>query len=298
MSDSILEGLKTVIADCPDLAGEAEEVFTDYIREEEPCYGVFPAGEKKLSADWAGNERWQYDFTIQMVGFAFQERERMHNEIAAERFSRWISESGAKKLALGNGELLESLWVGQGHLLYPAQDGNTFVYEMAGRLIYRRKKTDVTPRQGWFFAFDPAEEKIWLECTAGIEQIEEKPTENTWFFDLEGRKKGMEAAAGSVVFSGWLCPEDPFQQKVLQQGTEQAVRWVCCSEGEIAAGLPAVGGLCSLQLQREFVSGEKGGPCIRIQMHPLTKEKGWFWRDAQGYGAFLPEKPDIREEIV
>ena len=108
----------------------------------------------------------------------------------------------------------------------------------------------------------------------------------------------MEAAAGSVVFSGWLCPEDPFQQKVLQQGAEQAVRWVCCSEGEIAAGLPAVGGLCSLQLQKEFVSGEKGGSCIRIQMHPLTKEKGWFWRDAQGYGAFLPEKPDIREEIV
>lgn len=122
---------------------------------------------------------------------------------------------------------------------------------------------------GWIFAFDPAEERIWLECTAGIEQIEEKPTENTWFFDLEGRKKGMEAAAGSVVFSGWLCPEDPFQQKVLQQGAEQAVRWVCCSEGEIAAGLPAVGGLCSLQLQKEFVSGEKGrtmafgSKCIR-----------------------------------
>ena len=200
MSDSILEGLKTVIADCPDLAGEAEEVFTDYIREEEPCYGVFPAGEKKLSADWAGNERWQYDFTIQMVGFAFQERERMHNEIAAERFSRWISESGAKKLALGNGELLESLWVGQGHLLYPAQDGNTFVYEMAGRLIYRRKKTDVTPRQGWFFAFDPAEERIWLECTAGIEQIEEKPTENTWFLIWKAGKKGWKPPPDQLYF--------------------------------------------------------------------------------------------------
>ncbi len=90
--------------------------------------------------------------------------------------------------------------VGQGHLLYPAQDGNTFVYEMAGRLIYRRKKTDVTPRQGWFFAFDPAEERIWLECTAGIEQIEEKPTENTWFLIWKAGKKGWKPPPDQLYF--------------------------------------------------------------------------------------------------
>ena len=94
MNDSILERLKTLIAACPHL--EKAKVYTDFVREDEICCGIFPVGEKRLSADWAGNERWQYDFTIQMVGFAFQERERMENAATAERFSRWMSENGAK----------------------------------------------------------------------------------------------------------------------------------------------------------------------------------------------------------
>ena len=200
MSDSILEGLKTVIADCPDLAGEAEEVFTDYIREEEPCYGVFPAGEKKLSADWAGNERWQYDFTIQMVGFAFQERERMHNEIAAERFSRWISESGAKKLALGNGELLESLWVGQGHLLYPAQDGNTFVYEMAGRLIYRRKRQMSHPVRDGFLRSTRQKREFGWNARRGSSKSRKNRQKIPGFLIWKAGKKGWKPPPDQLYF--------------------------------------------------------------------------------------------------
>ena len=63
MNDSILERLKTLIAACPHL--EKAKVYTDFVREDEICCGIFPVGEKRLSADWAGNERWQYDFTIQ-----------------------------------------------------------------------------------------------------------------------------------------------------------------------------------------------------------------------------------------
>ena len=101
MSDPILEKLKKAIAACPDLSGKMAGVFTNYIQEDEPCCGIFPAGEKRLSVDWAGNERWQYDFTIQMAGFAFQETERMENEITAECLSRWLSENGAEILILG-----------------------------------------------------------------------------------------------------------------------------------------------------------------------------------------------------
>ena len=58
MNDSILERLKTLIAACPHL--EKAKVYTDFVREDEICCGIFPVGEKRLSTDWAGNERWQY----------------------------------------------------------------------------------------------------------------------------------------------------------------------------------------------------------------------------------------------
>ena len=99
MNDSILERLKTLIAACPHL--EKAKVYTDFVREDEICCGIFPVGEKRLSADWAGNERWQYDFTIQMAGFAFQERERMENAATAERFSRWMSGKRREKMDSG-----------------------------------------------------------------------------------------------------------------------------------------------------------------------------------------------------
>ena len=141
----------------------------------------------------------------------------MENAATAERFSRWMSENGAKKWIPAERERMESLWTGQGHLLYPAQDGQTFVYEMAGRLIYWRKRTDAVPQRHWFFAFESIEERSWLECAEGIVKIEEKGMENTWFFDLSGRKRGTETAAGEIVFTGWLCPQDPFQNRALRQ---------------------------------------------------------------------------------
>ncbi len=294
MNDSILERLKTLIAACPHL--EKAKVYTDFVREDEICCGIFPVGEKRLSTDWAGNERWQYDFTIQMVGFAFQERERMENAATAERFSRWMGENGAKKWIPAERERMESLWTGQGHLLYPAQDGQTFVYEMAGRLIYWRKRTDAVPQRHWFFAFESIEERSWLECAEGIVKIEEKGMENTWFFDLPGRKRGTETAAGEIVFTGWLCPQDPFQNRALRQDAQQAVQWVCCSEESEAADAGAEGGLCYLQVQRIFET-EDDSSKIRIRMQPLTREKGSFYQDTAGNRGFLPEKPGSQEDL-
>lgn len=228
MNDSILERLKTLIAACPHL--EKAKVYTDFVREDEICCGIFPVGEKRLSADWAGNERWQYDFTIQMARICLSgagtdgkcshcgtvqpvdERKRREKWIPAE----W--------------ERMESLWTGQGHLLYPAQDGQTFVYEMAGRLIYWRKRTDAVPQRHWFFAFESIEERSWLECAEGIVKIEEKGMENTWLFDLSGRKRGTEIAAGEIVFTGWLCPQDPFQNRALRQDAQQAVQWFAAAK--------------------------------------------------------------------
>lgn len=253
----------------------------------------FSGGEKRLSADWAGNERWQYDFTIQMAGFAFQERERMENAATAERFSRWMSENGAKKWIPAERERMESLWTGQGHLLYPARDGQTFVYEMAGRLIYWRKRTDAVPQRHWFFAFESIEERSWLECAEGIVKIEEKGMENTWLFDLSGRKRGTETAAGEIVFTGWLCPQDPFQNRALRQDAQQAVQWVCCSEESEAADAGAEGGLCYLQVQRIFET-EDDSSKIRIRMQPLTREKGTFYQDTAGNRDSCRKNPAVR----
>ena len=290
MSDPILEKLKKAIAACPDLSGKMAGVFTNYIQEDEPCCGIFPAGEKRLSVDWAGNERWQYDFTIQMAGFAFQETERMENEITAECLSRWLSENGAEILILGEREHLESIWSGQGRLLYPAQDGQTFVYEMPGQLVYWRKGAKTVPRQRWLFAFGPAEEAVWLECAAGMENIEEKAGKSSYFLDWEGRTKRVESAFGAVVFSGQLFPEDPFQKNALLQNPEQKVRWVCCSGKEAEESFPAVGGFCSLQVERVFGAEEQGRSGIRIQMQPLSREKGCFYEDTAGNRFFLAEK--------
>ena len=47
MNDSILERLKTLIAACPHL--EKAKVYTDFVREDEICCGIFPVGEKRLA---------------------------------------------------------------------------------------------------------------------------------------------------------------------------------------------------------------------------------------------------------
>ena len=67
--DSIIKRLQAALAACPSIGGP---VLVDYIRESEPCIGLFPAGEKRLFADWAGSERWQYAFTIQLTGYGLQ----------------------------------------------------------------------------------------------------------------------------------------------------------------------------------------------------------------------------------
>ena len=167
---------------------------------------------------------------------------------------------------------------------------------MAGRLIYWRKRTDAVPQRHWFFAFESIEERSWLECAEGIVKIEEKGMENTWLFDLSGRKRGTEIAAGEIVFTGWLCPQDPFQNRALRQDAQQAVQWVCCSEESEAADAGAEGGLCYLQVQRIFET-EDDSSKIRIRMQPLTREKGTFYQDTAGNRGFLPEKPGSQEDL-
>ncbi|MDD3193909.1 MAG: hypothetical protein PHE47_08745 [Oscillospiraceae bacterium] len=290
MNNSILEKLQAALTACPFLK---EGMLIDYTQEAKPCFGIFPTGEKQLSADWAGAERWEYDFTIQMTAYALQERERLENEIFAERFSRWAGEVCAVGLDLGDCGQFESLWAGQGHLLHPAQDGQTFVYELTGGLIYRRNRAGDPVRQRWCFGFGGAKERVWLECAVGIDRSEERePAEGSWFYDLTGQKRGCEPAfTQEMVFSGQFCPEDLFQQKALQQNLTEEILWVRYEGTAEAQQVPALGGRCLMRGQTKILAAPQQPSTIQISVRFLSEEAGFFWRDAQENGSFLPEHP-------
>ena len=295
LNDSILERLKTLIAACPHL--EKAKVYTDFVREDEICCGIFPVGEKRLSTDWAGNERWQYDFTIQMVGFAFQERERMENAATAERFSRWDERKRREKMDSGragaDGKPLDRAGTS-------ALSGNRM-----DRPLYMRwrdgsstgaKRTDAVPQRHWFFAFESIEERSWLECAEGIVKIEEKGMENTWFFDLSGRKRGTETAAGEIVFTGWLCPQDPFQNRALRQDAHNRRYSGFAAAKRAKRQMPEPREAFAIYRCRGFLR-QKMIPRDRIRMQPLTREKDPFIRTRRGNRGFLPEKPGSQEDL-
>lgn len=296
-SDAILKRLQAAIAACPYIDRSEAPIFTDYIRESEPCCGIFPEGEKRLFIDWAGNERRQYDFTIQVTGYGLQECERAENEAFAERISRWAA--GLKKGAIDLGEQgrFESLWIGQGKLLYPTQDGQTFIYALQGRLTYQRKMPDEQPRIRWFFGFGPPGERVWAECAAGIGKVHTDKGRCQWFYDFDGRRQKEKSDMGTVVFSGCLCPEDPFQQKAAGP-LEEEVLWVRVVCGRAARSLPAEGGTCTILTEGILEADAQKAGEISIQVQFLTSQKGFFWLDEEGNGAFLPERIGKWEGMV
>ncbi len=293
-ADSILQGLKAAIAASPCISESGVPVFVDYTRESEPCCGIFPAGEKKLFTDLAGGERCQYDFTIQMTGYGFQEKERIENERFAERFSRWSTSLKEGEIDLGEQRWFKSLWTGRGHLLYPAQDGQTFIYALEGSLVYQRKPADIQVRERWLFGFGSARERIWAECAAGIGQTQEEKAQSRWFYDFNGQKKKEEHGLGMIHFTGCFCPEDLFQQKVIGQNPEEEVLWVRCFCGTTAQESLAKGGVCTLHAQRRFASDPQTMDTIQIQMQLLTEQKGSFWWNGEGKGTFLPDRFDYQ----
>jgi hypothetical protein len=284
--DSILKRVQAALAACPCIGGP---VLVDYIREAEPCIGLFPAGEERLSADWAGNERWRYDFSIQRTGYGLQERERVENEAFAEQLSRWSAGLKGDAIDLGSLGRFESLWIGKGRLLYPAQDGQTFIYALEGRLFYQRSRPDEEIRARWFFGFGPPQQRIWTECAAGIGRIQNEPAPRRWFYDFDGQKKKVEPGAGAMRFFGRFCPEDPFQERALGQQAEK-VLWVLAVCGRTAEALPAKGGICAISAQRSIEADPQAGQDVSFEVRFLTGQEGVFWMDERKNGSFLPQK--------
>lgn len=291
--DSIIKRLQAALAACPSIGGP---VLVDYIRESEPCIGLFPAGEKRLFADWAGSERWQYAFTIQLTGYGLQERERVANEAFAECLSHWAA--GLTKNALDLGALgsFEGLWIGEGRLLYPAQDGQTFIYALEGRLLYQRSRPDNQVRSRWFFGFGPADARIWTECAAGIGRLQREAARQRWLYDFDGQRQGREAEAGLLRFSGRLCPADPFQQRALGQQAGEEVLWVLAVCGPTAEALPAKGGLCTIWAQTSWDADPQSDSTAAFGVQLLTEQAGLFWLDESKNGSFLPDRSRVWKE--
>lgn len=288
--DSILKRVQAALAACPCAEAFGGPVLVDYIRESEPCIGLFPEGEERLFADWAGNERRRYDFSIQMTGYGLQERERAENEAFAERLSRWSA--GLKRDAIDLGDLgrFESLWTGKGRLLYPAQDGQTFIYALEGRLFYQRSCPDEEVRARWFFGFGPPQQRVWTECAAGIGRLQDEPAQRRWLYDFDGQRRIGEAAAGAMRLFGRFCPEDPFQKRALGQQAQEEVLWVFAVCGPTAQSLPARGGTCAISAQKSIEADSQGDREVSFEVRFLTGQEGFFWLDERKNGSFLPRK--------
>lgn len=295
MNQSILQILKDAIGAWLQEQGGIAGPFIDYTKENTPCVGLFPTGEQRIGADWAGKERWSYDFTIQLVQDAFEEQQRLDSEALAESFSRWAQKISMEGLELGECGSFESLWAGNGHLLYPAQDGQSFVYEWTGKLCYRRQAAQKQARPRWLFGFGPGEERSWLECAQGICRMTRQEMQADGFlFDFFGRPFPADALRQTdrqIDFSGWVCAEDPFQQAALRMREPQQVSWVYYTGPAPAQGAPARGGECLLCAWEKTAQGPEEPPEIQIRIFLLSETKGHFWQEENETGFFLPDYP-------
>ncbi len=282
MENSIIQRLRQKIGQCPYLDGLSQGVWVDYTNEKAPNYGVFPGGETFLEADLKGNERWEYAFSLQIVGYSGEESERENNEAFSEKFSRWAGEITAQGMDLGDCGTFESLWAGQGSFLYPAQDGQTFVYQILGRLRYWRTGQDrETIRRRWLFAFGSQENPCWTEIGEGIcSAVEQIQGQGDTLYDFSGKGYGGDNAISTrqTEFIGWLRSADPFQKEALARGREEEVQWAMYVGKSQVQDVPAWMGNCALYTEQTF-SGQETEGKIRIRMEEKSRQNGSFWRE-------------------
>ncbi len=98
MVQSIIEGLRNYLAECPLLAEiPVKDKHIDWTSADiNGNYGIFPAGNEPIGAPYInGNQDMQYSAEINIRKFTDTDAKRLEANAWLERFQRWLSVQAA-----------------------------------------------------------------------------------------------------------------------------------------------------------------------------------------------------------
>lgn len=102
MPESIIEGMRQYIADCP-LMSEFESKRRHIDRTDADCdnYGIYPDGDSLIEEYIDGTQVRQYACQITIRKFAKLDADKLRNNEFLERLQRWLDKSDLPELPEG-----------------------------------------------------------------------------------------------------------------------------------------------------------------------------------------------------
>lgn len=76
---NIIETVKSIINDCPNIADFSSGICVDYTDSKPTCYGLSSVGDTLLKEDMLGNQQRQHNFVLYANNQAYTEYDRLLN---------------------------------------------------------------------------------------------------------------------------------------------------------------------------------------------------------------------------
>lgn len=103
-------------------------------------YSLYPSGEIKLFEYMSGSSVWQYNFTLEVSKFTYNDLERISNCEFVEEFQHWLDAFGRKGLDLGIGKQFIGLEAQNGVYVMSEENEQSGLYQIPCTLTYERKR--------------------------------------------------------------------------------------------------------------------------------------------------------------
>ena len=112
---NIIEKVRTILTDYPQIAAVCNTVHIDFTDPEPASFGLTSADDKLISEDVLGNQKRQHTFLLYAVFSGINDLERMQNSSALLGLNYYLSDQPEQpidggvltKLRAGNGQVFE-----------------------------------------------------------------------------------------------------------------------------------------------------------------------------------------------
>jgi nanoRNase/pAp phosphatase (c-di-AMP/oligoRNAs hydrolase) len=87
---NIIEAVKQLINDYPDIAKFSNEVHVDYTEDSPTNFGISSTGDALINEDILGNQLRQHNFVLYAVNQSFTDYDRLSNSTFLLEFAYWL----------------------------------------------------------------------------------------------------------------------------------------------------------------------------------------------------------------
>lgn len=136
---SVIAGVREFIQTCPYLS-VLDEISVDRTGDHPVCYGIFPGGDRLISAYIDGTEKRQYSFALYLRHATAADLERIDNAEFLENFCNWVADQSAARRfpALGERMTATAMETANGFLYDMDENGMSGLYQVQCQLYYTR----------------------------------------------------------------------------------------------------------------------------------------------------------------